>query len=111
HTRRSSWRALARASRGGGFYRARGLREHGGPHWFWLAPLFVILHLTIIAMPPVFFVLAAIWLLTTTAVSTWLCAEAKRWHALPLVVFLHWWILFTYGVGFIQYLIEWMQES
>jgi glycosyltransferase involved in cell wall biosynthesis len=108
HARRSSLSALARASWGGGFHRARILSQQGGPAWFWFAPLFVILHLSIVAMPPFFTFLATVWLTMVGVVSLLLCFEAKQLLLWPWVLFLHWGIPFSYGVGFLQY--QWERE-
>lgn len=111
HTRRKNWGELAYASRWGGFYRARALRERGGPMWFYLAPVFVLLHLSFIAMPPFFIFFICAWLIASTLASFHVCFEGKALKYVPLVIALHWWILFTYGLGFLQYLSEWAQEA
>ncbi len=108
HERRKSVSALARASWGGGFHRARILSQEGGPLWFWFAPLFVILHLSLVAMPPFFEFLAILWLVLVSAVSLLLCFEVRQLRLWPVVVFLHWGILFSYGVGFLQF--QWERE-
>ena len=102
HTRRDEWQALLRASWGGGFHRARVLQEQGGPRWFWLSALFVLLHFTVLAMPPLFIFLAACWLVMVGSVAFMLCQEARTLHLWPLVVVLHWALPFSYGVGFLQ---------
>lgn len=108
HARRNRLDALTRASWGGGFHRARILSQQGGPAWFWLAPLFVVLHLSAVAMPPLFAVLATVWLVGVGAVSLLLCLEARQPTLWPWVMFLHWGIPFSYGVGFLQY--QWERE-
>lgn len=108
HERRNNLAALTRASWGGGFHRARILSQQGGPGWFWFAPLFVILHLSAIAMPPFFSFLALTWLTITGGASAFLCFEAKHLKLWPWVLFLHWGIPFSYGVGFLQY--QWERE-
>ena len=108
HARRNSLSALARASWGGGFHRARILSQQGGPAWFWFAPVFVILHLSIVAMPPFFTFLAVVWLTMVSVFSLLLCFEAKQLMLWPWVIFLHWGIPFSYGVGFLQY--QWERE-
>lgn len=109
HERRKNLAALTKASWGGGFHRARVLSQQGGPMWFWFAPLFVGLHLTAVAMPPLFEFLAILWLVVVAAVSLFLCLEVRQLKLWPLVVFLHWGILFSYGVGFLQY--QWERTS
>lgn len=109
HERRKNLAALTKASWGGGFHRARILSQQGGPLWFWFAPLFVGLHLSAVAMPPFFEFLAIFWLVIVSAVSLFLCFEVRQLKLWPLVVFLHWGILFSYGVGFLQY--QWERTS
>jgi hypothetical protein len=103
HARRAELKAVLLASLRGGYFRARSLKEKGGPSWFWLAPLFVVLHLSVIAMPPAFVFFAISWLSLVLLISLKLAAQARAWTLIPVMIFLHWSIPFSYGLGFIRY--------
>jgi glycosyltransferase involved in cell wall biosynthesis len=107
HLRRNNFLSLAKASWGGGYFRARVIKESGGDKWYFLSPLFVILHFSIVAMPPFFIFLVCFWLLIVGSMSIGLSFRMGRLKLFPIVIFLHWWILFNYGCGFFQFLTEW----
>lgn len=106
HQRRDKLSSIVRASYKGGYYRARTLREFGGDWWFWLAPLFVILHFSIIAMPPFFWVCVVLWLSVVSFVSLKIVLAHKKLSSLGLMLLLHWLILFSYGLGFIKFQVD-----
>lgn len=106
HQRRDSLQKIIQASYKGGYHRARCLVDVGGAKWFWFAPLFVLLHFSVIAMPPFFIICATLWFVLVVAMSALISLRHRKLHSLPLVVFLHWLILFTYGLGFIKFQID-----
>jgi glycosyltransferase involved in cell wall biosynthesis len=112
HARRSDLKKLLITSLRGGYFRAKSLKDKGGPLWFWLAPLFVILHFTIIADPPLFISLSTIWLVLVCFISMYICIKQKKMNWLLVVVFLHWGIVFSYGLGFIRYQMDrWIDDN
>lgn len=106
HQRRDNMKSIVRASYRGGYYRARTLREFGGDWWFWLAPLFVVLHFSIIAMPPFFYGCVILWLILVAVASLKIALENKKYSSFFYMIALHWIILFTYGLGFIKFQID-----
>ncbi len=103
HQRRDNLKSIVRASYKGGYYRARTLREYGGDWWFWLAPVFVILHFSAIAMPPFFYGCVILWLSLVSLVSLKISIEHKKYSSFFYMIALHWIILFSYGLGFIKF--------
>jgi len=106
HQRRDNLKAIVKASYKGGYYRARTLREFGGGWWFWLAPLFVILHFSLVAMPPAFILFASIWLCIVSLTSFKIVLSHQKLSSFFMIIFLHWLILFSYGLGFIKFQID-----
>jgi hypothetical protein len=106
HQRRDKLTSIVKASYRGGYYRAHTLKEFGGDWWFWLAPIFVILHFSIIAMPPFFYACAIVWLALVGLASCKIASEHRKLPSIPLMMVLHWIILFSYGLGFIKFQIN-----
>ncbi len=106
HQRRDNLKSIVIASYKGGYYRARTLREFGGGWWFWLSPLFVILHFSIIAMPPIFYLCVGVWLTLVMVASLKIVIEHRKYSSFFLMIFLHWIILFSYGLGFIKFQVD-----
>lgn len=103
HFRRTSFITLFRPTYFSGYYRSRLLREKmtSGSEAFWLPSLFVLLHLLIFIEPIAFWSLVKLYVGIIFFVSFGLSVRAKKFWLFPLVGFLHYFIVFLYGIGFI----------
>jgi glycosyltransferase involved in cell wall biosynthesis len=105
HARRKSLQALLKASFIGGQFRAKFLREEIGLWWFWLPALFVILHASLI-FPRSFAWLALSWLFVVLPVTLVTTVRQQQLQLWPIVVFLHWALPFSYGLGLLSMLVS-----
>lgn len=103
HFRRSKLSKLFRPTFYAGYYRSKLMKEklRRGNEAFWLPAFFVLLHLTIILDPAIFWYLVRIYLGIIVLVSLSLAMRARRIYLFPLITFLHWFVVFMYGVGFL----------
>lgn len=103
HYRRSRLSQLLRPTFYAGFYRSRLMREKlaSGTEMFWLPSIFVLLHLLIFIEPITFFELARLYVGLISFVSLSLALKHKSFFLFPLIAFLHYFIVFMYGVGFL----------
>jgi glycosyltransferase involved in cell wall biosynthesis len=103
HFRRSRFIQLWRPSFYAGFYRSRLMKEKlkKGNEAFWLPSFFVLLHLLIFIEPVSFWYLVRMYLGIIVFVSMGLAMRVQRFYLFPLITFLHWYIVFMYGVGFL----------
>lgn len=104
HYRRSRLKHLIRPSFYAGFYRSRLMKEKfkKGNEAFWLPSVFVLLHLLIFLEPLAFWYLARMYVSIILFISIALAMRVKRFWLFPLVSFLHYFIVFMYGVGFLS---------
>lgn len=103
HFRRPRFSELWRPTFFAGYYRARLSRQklqesHG---MFWLPALFVLLHLLFFIDEALFWSLARLYLGLVVFASMNVAARARRFWLFPLVAFLHYYIVFVYGLGFL----------
>lgn len=103
HFRRSKFKQLWRPSFYAGFYRSRLMKEKlkKGNEAFWLPSLFVLLHLLLFIEPISFWYLVRMYLGIIVFVSMGLAMRVKKFWLFPLITFLHWFIVFMYGIGFL----------
>jgi hypothetical protein len=69
---------------------------------FWLPSIFVLLHLLLWADPVSFWSLGQLYLAIIISVSIGLSVRYKKIWLFPMVAFLHYTIVFSYGVGFLR---------
>lgn len=103
HARRSSLKQLFRPTFLAGYYRSKLMKEKlkKGNEAFWLPSVFVLLHLLIFFDQEVFWYLARMYGSVIIFVSIGLAMRAKRFYLFPLISFLHYFIVFLYGIGFL----------
>lgn len=104
HFRRSRFKQLWRPSFYAGFYRSRLMKEKlkKGNEAFWLPAFFVLLHLLIFIEPHSFWYLVRMYLGIIVFVSMGLAMRINKFWLFPIITFLHWFIVFMYGVGFLS---------
>ena len=73
-----------------------------GNETFYLPAFFVLLHLLFFLEPLSFWYLARLYLGVILFVSLGISVQAKRFSLFPLVAFLHYFVVFMYGIGFIS---------
>jgi succinoglycan biosynthesis protein ExoA len=103
HHRRAKLRQLLRPTFYAGFYRSRLLREklRPGAGAFWLPAVFVLLHLLFFVDAAAFWYLARMYVGLILFVAVGVGTQAKRPGLIPLIAFLHYFVVFMYGVGFL----------
>ena len=103
HTRRSKLTQLFRPTFYAGYYRSKLMRAKlkKNNEAFWLPGIFVLLHLIIFLDQEVFWYLARMYGSIIVFVSIGLAMQAKRFYLFPLISFLHYFVVFMYGVGFL----------
>lgn len=103
HFRRKNLKALFRPTFFAGYFRSKVMREKltVGAEVFWLPTVFVFLHFIVIPAPDLFLQLAELYLGIILSVSLGLSVKAGRIQLFPLVGFLHYFIVFNYGLGFL----------
>lgn len=103
HHRRKRLRDLWTPTFYAGYFRSRLMKEK--PHMkrdvFWYPSIFVLLHLVLFIEPYSFITLARIYATLVFALSLALCARRKKLGLTLRVAFLHWFIVFNYGLGFL----------
>lgn len=104
HHRRGHFKELIRPSFYAGFYRSRLMKEklRKGNEAFWMPALFVLLHLLIFLDPVSFWYLARMYVSIILFVSIAISMQAKRASLFPVVAFLHYFIVFMFGIGFLS---------
>lgn len=103
HHRRSHLSQLWRPTFLAGFYRSKLSRAKLVPTsgMFWLPALFVLLHLLVLVDRPTFWSLTRLYAGVIVFASMNLAARARRFSLFPLIAFLHYYIVFLYGLGFL----------
>jgi glycosyltransferase involved in cell wall biosynthesis len=103
HFRRSHFKLLLRPTFYAGFYRSRLMSEKvvKNNKVFWLPAVFVLLHLLIFIDPLTVLYLARMYVSIILFVSLSLCMRERRASLFLLVAFLHYFVVFLYGVGFL----------
>ncbi len=103
HFRRSQFKQLFRPTFYAGFYRSRLMKEklRKGNEAFWLPSFFVLLHLFIFIDPTIFWYLVRMYLGIIVFVSMGLAMKVNRFTLFPIITFLHWFVVFMYGIGFL----------
>ena len=103
HFRRTHFAQLWRPTFYAGVYRSRLMREKvvSGGNKFWLPSIFVLLHLTMFIDPITFWVLAQLYVGTILFVSLGLASRERKTWLFPIIAFLHYFVVFMYGVGFL----------
>lgn len=102
HLRQTTLSEIRRTSFSSGFYRAKSMKAKivKVKDFFWVPPFFVLLHFTLFLEPVVFWYLVRMYAGIILFVSMGLALKVKRFYLFPLIAFLHYFILFTYGLGF-----------
>lgn len=103
HFRRSQFKHLWRPTFYAGFYRSKLMKENlkKGNDAFWLPSLFVVLHVFLFLQPLIFWYLARMYASIIIFMSMGLAMKAKRFSLFPTIAFLHYFVVFMYGVGFL----------
>lgn len=103
HFRRKRLSELFRPTFYAGFYRSKLMRDSKASDdvAFWLPSFFVLLHLLIFLDPVSFWSLVRLYLGIISFVSFGLAVRAKKFWLFPLIVFLHYFVVFMYGIGFL----------
>lgn len=109
HHRRKTLKSLWHPTFYAGFYRSKVLKEKSpGKEWiFWMPSLFVLLHLTLFFSLPLFLILARIYLTLVVMMGLNLGARYRRLSLFPAIAFLHHFIVFVYGLGFLSHRMGW----
>jgi glycosyltransferase involved in cell wall biosynthesis len=104
HHRRTKLQQLLKPTYYAGFYRSKLIKEKlkTGNEAFYLPAFFVLLHLLFFLEPLSFWYLARLYLGIILFVSLGISVQAKRFSLFPLVAFLHYFVVFMYGIGFIS---------
>ena len=104
HFRRNKLSQLWRPSFYAGYFRSKLMKEKlkKGNEAFWLPSVFVLLHLLFFVEPVVFWYLVRMYASIIIFVSLGLAMKAKRFYLFPIIAFLHYFIVFMYGVGFLS---------
>lgn len=102
HHRRKKLKDLWSPTFNAGFYRSKLMQEKPASDkaMFWLPSVFVLLHLTLLLDVYSFITLARIYGTLVVAISLALCARRQKVGLLIYVSFLHWLIVFNFGLGF-----------
>lgn len=102
HHRRKNLLALLRPTIGAGYWRSRLLRmRKESLSIFALPSIFVLLHLLLFTHPDIFWELARVYGIVVLAASAGLSSQRRGLRYFPLVAFLHYFIVFFYGAGFL----------
>lgn len=103
HFRRKKLADLWKPTFLAGYYRSRTMKKSpsSGSEVFWLPTVFVLLHLTLLFSPYNFWTMARLYLMIICCVSIGLGMKAHRGMLAPIILFLHYFIVFSYGVGFL----------
>lgn len=103
HFRRSKLTQLWRPTFYAGYYRSKLMKEKlkRGNEAFLLPSLFVLLHIFLFIDPAAFWYLARMYASIILFVSMGMAMKAKRFQLFPLIAFLHYFVVFMYGVGFL----------
>lgn len=101
HYRRTNLLSILNVNFRGGLYRARMMREKVDFSWSYFLPsAFVLLHLTALVDMANFLELAKIYALLIACISLGISQRQRSLISAPLVFFLHYMIVVTYGLGF-----------
>lgn len=101
HYRRSHLFAVLKVNFKGGYYRSQMMKEKVDFSWSYFLPsIFVLLHLSAFFDFSSFLDLAKIYLLLITCISLGISQRQRKLHTAPVVFLLHYFIVMTYGLGF-----------
>jgi len=107
HHRRETIAEVTRPTFFAGYFRSKLMKQTKikvhGMVIFWLPSLFVLLHVLVFFDPYTFLELSRFYLALVLAMSLAITAREKKLSLIPMVMFLHWYIVFTYGVGFLAH--------
>lgn len=105
HHRRKSIRELLSPTFYAGYFRSKVLREKSvkNGYLFWLPSIFVILHLIFFVSPEIFWAMARIYLGVIVMMSLNLAARRNKMRLFAEISFLHYLIVFLYGLGFLRH--------
>lgn len=108
HERRKNIKGLLRPTFFAGYYRSRLMREKLTWHRrsFWLPAVFVLLHSLYFFSPLFFWSLVQIYLGLIGLMSLSLSMKVRKPWLFPLVGFLHYFVVFVYGLGFLSERLE-----
>jgi GT2 family glycosyltransferase len=104
HHRRSRLKELWRPTFFAGYFRSRLMKEKlsKGNTEFWLPAFFVLLHLLVFLDPLAFWYLVRMYVSIILFVSIGIAMQVKRFWLFPVIAFMHYYIVFVYGVGFLS---------
>jgi hypothetical protein len=105
HHRRKNILELVRPTFYAGYYRSKVLVDKSlkNSYLFWLPTIFVLLHLVIFVSSDLFWAMARIYLGVIVMMSLNLGARRKRIGLFVQISFLHYFVVFMYGVGFLRH--------
>ncbi len=103
HHRRTKLKDLLRPTFNSGFYRSRVMKNQIGliPSTFWLPAIFVLLHLTCLWNLVAFFEMAKFYIVLVAAMTILIVQRARKPRLFMKVFYLHYVIVFLYGLGFL----------
>lgn len=103
HFRRKNLKELLRPTFYAGLYRSKVMKEKSTKSsvLFWLPSIFVLMHLLIFVSPELFLNCARIYATMIVMMSLNIASRKRRLGLFAHVSFLHYFIVFIYGVGFL----------
>lgn len=103
HYRRDSLRQIVKINFQGGFFRSLMMREKSGfSGSYYLPSVFVLLHFLAFYDWSIFLELAKIYILLIGCISLGISQRQRAFSTFPLVFFLHYVIVASYGLGFLK---------
>ncbi len=104
HHRRGSLRSVFKPTFNSGYFRSQLMREKGfsGQWLFFLPALFVFMHGLIFFEVDLFLGLGRFYLSAILAMSLSLAAKHHNLKSIYWILFLHWFIVFVFGLGFLS---------
>lgn len=113
HFRRSHLKDLWRPSFYAGFSRSKLMAQKiaKGNEAFWLPSIFVLLHFTFFLDPHSFWYLARMYASIILFVSITLAMKVRRVYLFPLIAFIHYFIVFMFGIGFLSERFQRLKKS
>lgn len=101
HYRRTSFLSVLKVNFKGGYYRSQMMKEKVEFSWSYFLPsAFVLLHLSAFVDLKSFLDLAQLYMLLIACISLGIAQRQRRLHTAPVVFLLHYFIVMTYGLGF-----------
>jgi len=103
HHRRTKLKDLLRPTFNSGYYRSKAMKNQKGlaSSLYWLPAIFVLLHLTCLWNPLAFFEMAKFYIVLVAAMTILIVQKARRPSLFLRVFYLHYVIVFLYGLGFL----------